>query len=384
MNKKVRPATLSSVFVVVALGVLSASAQLNPTVKVLPKPQTSVPTECEQGLAPAVPRAIVAEKENPPEQAARPVPPPSLDLKTQLRSVQVAAERADRDAFKSALADSRAVVNAYPAGGERNAANDVLSVYNDLEKLWDYQFSSPTGAFFDSTTDFVSMMRRYPDYTKSISDQALTVNGQTMYPTDETRRFLVSESARRLSNLGVRTPARVAEVPPPPTPTPQPKAVPSPVPAPRSKVVAKPAPKKPVEHKATAHKPPVKVAEAHKPAPTPKPAPQPAPKKVAPPPMPKVTPQPTPKPAPPAVPAPAPAPAPTRPPTPTPLPTDTMVTTTTAVPPAQTQTQTTATAAPNPAAEKPASESGRVNLLFAVILIIVGIGVLIILFRASD
>jgi hypothetical protein len=427
MKRKVRgSATLSSAFVVIAFGVVSASAQLNPTVKVLPKPQTSVPPECEQGLAPAVPRVIVAENETAQEKPAHPAPPPSLDLKTQLRSVQVAAERADRDAFKSALADSRAVVSAYPAGGERSAANDVLSVYNDLEKLWDYQFTSPTGAFFDASTDFVSMMRRYPDYTKAIADQTLTTNGQTLYPTDETRRFLVSEAARRLSNLGVRTPTRIAEVPPPPPPAPkpQPKVVPPPMHAPAAKAVEKPAPKKtaakPAQkhtqkttaHKTTTHKttphkttpkPPVKVAEAHKPvpahvpAPTPSPTPTPAPqpKAAQPPPMPKVTPMPSPKPAPAPVPVPASVPAPVPAPRPQPeltettasLPTDTMSTTTTAAPAAQT-TATTATSATTttakPAENPPSEGGGKVNLLFAIILIIVGIGVLIILFRASD
>lgn len=43
-------------------------------------------------------------------------------------------------------------------------------------------------------------------------------------------------------------------------------------------------------------------------------------------------------------------------------------------------TATTATTAP----VTPAPGGGRMNLLFAIILIIVGIGVLIILFRASD
>ena len=120
-------ASLSSAFVVAALMAFTASAQLNPTVKVLPKPQASVPTECEQGLAPAVPRAIVAEA--PVEtQPARAVPPPSLDLKTELRAVQIAAERNDRDAFKAALADARRAVDSYPRGGERTAANDVMVV----------------------------------------------------------------------------------------------------------------------------------------------------------------------------------------------------------------------------------------------------------------
>src|SRR5690348_17584342 len=215
---------------VVAISIGSAFAQLNPTVKVLPKPQTSVPPECEEGLAPAVPRVIIAEAA--PEEK-KPVAPPSLDLKTRLRAVQIAAEANDRDAFKAALADARSAVSSYPPGGERSAAADVLNVDNDLERLWDYQFTSAVGAFFDSSTDFVAMMRRYSNYQAAIADQTLTVNGQTIYPTEETRKFLIAEAARRLDRLGVRTPTRIAEVPP--APVPQPRVTRPPAPVPRAR-----------------------------------------------------------------------------------------------------------------------------------------------------
>src|SRR5205823_4830706 len=88
------------------------------------------------------------------------------------------AEQNDRDAFKAALADARSAAASYPPGGERDAASDVIGVYNDLEKLWDYSFESPTGAFFDAGTEFVGMMRRYSDYPRFIRDSTLTVAGQ--------------------------------------------------------------------------------------------------------------------------------------------------------------------------------------------------------------
>src|SRR5689334_19571480 len=129
-----RPATWFAL--VVAACAFCASAQLNPTVTVLPKPQTMVPPECAEGLAPATPRVV--PEPQPAEEPRRTPAPPSLDLKTRLRAVQVAAEQNDRDAFKAALADARSAVSSYPAGGERTAANDVISVYSDLERLWDY------------------------------------------------------------------------------------------------------------------------------------------------------------------------------------------------------------------------------------------------------
>src|SRR5262249_1384291 len=155
---------------------LGASAQLNPTVKVLDKAQAPVPPECIEGLVTAPPR--VAEAQPQPE-VRRAAAPPSLDLRTRLRAVQVASEQNDRDAFKAALADARSSAASYPTGGERDAASDVIGVYSDLERLWDYAFTSPSGAFFDASTDFVSMMRRYPDYQRFIRDQTLNAGGVT-------------------------------------------------------------------------------------------------------------------------------------------------------------------------------------------------------------
>jgi hypothetical protein len=378
------PATLSSAFVVAALGVLSVSAQLNPTVKLLPKPQAAVPPECEQGLAPPQPRVMIAEAPAQETKPARAAEPPSLDLKTRLRTVQMAAEQNDREAFKAALADVRSAIASYPRGGERDAANEVVSVNSDLERLWDYSFSSPTGAFFDSSTDFVSMMRRYPDYAKFISDSTLNVGGQVIYPTRETIKFLTAEAARRLARLGVRTPTRITEAP-----VPAPRVLPAPVPSPQPvkpkptvRQATQPSVKTPRAHvprkttkaattkpRSTHRKSPTKIAEA-KPAPpqphhvqpapapapvrrpalVPAPVPAPVPQPIAPTPRPLPTPKPThresptriaeaktappqprhmqPVPAPLSIPPPAPVPAPSpQPVAPTPMPTPTPKTT---------------------------------------------------------
>ena len=371
-----RPATW---FALVVASALSASAQLNPTVKVLEKPQAPVPPECAEGLVTAPPR-VVAQAQ-PPTETRRASAPPSLDLKTRLRAVQVAAEQNDRDAFKAALADARSAAASYPTGGERDAASDVISVYSDLERLWDYAFTAPAGAFFDSSTDFVGMMRRYPDYQKFISDQTLHAGGQTVYPTRETRQFLTGEASRRLTRLGVRTPTRITEPAPrvqPPTPKPQPRIAAT-KPAPKPKLAT--APRKVSGHRkpATAHrKPATKIARATTAPPQPRhtePAPVPVPKPAPPPPAPTPAPAPEPVPTPAPVraptPAPAPPPAPVVAPQPQPQPQ--------AQPTTTTITMTTTT---NPPA--PQQSGGRMNLLLAVILIIVGIGVLIVLFRASD
>ena len=218
------PIVFCSVVAISACALFGQSVPLNPTVKVLPNARTVVPADCFEGGA-RVP--VIAEAAPPPLTAATAPAPPSADLRSRLRRVQSAAERDDRDEFKAALADARAAVGSYPTGGERDAANEVIQVYSDLEKIWDYAFASPSGAFFDAGSDggsLINIVRRYPDYNRFIKDSTLTIGGQTVYPTRETRRFLVAEATKRLTRLGVRMPTRVAERPPVvPTPTPVPK-----------------------------------------------------------------------------------------------------------------------------------------------------------------
>lgn len=358
-------------------------ALLNPTVKVLPKPSMIVPTDCAEGLAQAPPRPTVeAEVEAAPKA---PVVPPSSDLRTALRRVQAAAENNDYNGFKNALADARAAVSAYPGGGEKQAANDVLQVDADIQRLWDYSITSPTGAFFNaSNEDLLTMLRKYPGWTRAVADATMTVGGETIYPSRETRQFLTEEGAKRLRNLGVRTPTRVVQeqpriITPPKVTTPKRQQAPQ-----------------PRVHVATHHtpKPPAKIAQA---------APRPTVHKRHEEEKAPIVATPIPPPVPVAKPAPVPAPTPT-PATITTETTDTAAAATTstaaqppsAVPTTATTATTAATATTEsaPAAttstettsstEKPAGAAGGMNLTFAIILIVVGIGVLIVLFRASD
>jgi len=356
----VRPGTISA-FAVAVLSAAGALAQLNPTVNVLPRPQGPVPGECEQGLAQAQPRTLIAEAPPQPAPKKEGAAPPTLDLKTRLRAVQGAAEQGDREGFKTAMAAARSAIASYPTGGERDAANDVLRVYDDLERLWDYAFTSPSGAFFDATTDngaLLTMLRRYPDYAKFIGDSTLTIGGSVVYPSSESRKFLVAEASGRLGHLGVRMPERIAEVPTPkPAPAPAPVAAKPPA---RASAPVHRAPKAaPAASTQTVHKPKTRIAQAHTAPPKPRhvePAPQPAPQPAPPP-------APAPEPQPPAIETSSPPP-----------------TTTTSAPAPTTATASTTSAK----ATTQQQGGGKVNLLFAIILIVVGIGVLIVLLRASD
>ncbi|MEO6259643.1 MAG: hypothetical protein ABIP63_04805 [Thermoanaerobaculia bacterium] len=188
---------------------------LNPTVAVREKASSIVPTECEQGLAPAVPRA------------AQPLPEPATfpetssqianqDVAQALRRVQASAEANEREGFVEALAQARTAADAAPPGGQREAAREALRVESDIDRLWRYSLESPTGAFFDASTEggaLLTMLRQYPDYGRRIADAVLVVGGQTLYPTRESRQFLVQQAASRLVRLGIHSAPRAPRPP---------------------------------------------------------------------------------------------------------------------------------------------------------------------------
>jgi len=365
-----------------------AAAQLNPTVQRLSRPSGPVPPECEQGLLPApTPRIEVAEIPEPQLSAASAasLPPASRSLRAQLEEVRAAAERGDRPRFRDALAGAKATLAGYPAGGERTAAAAAVRGWEDVDRLWTYQFESPTGAFFDQSSDVYRIVSAYPGYEESIRRQTLTIGGRRIYPTVESRTLLVKRLTSGSMPSAPPAPTRVASGEPKPSPR-HAAAHPRPV----SRPPAVPHPHRKPTRVARAASPPVRRAPAPvtpPPAPAPAPAPvTPAPARRAPAPAPApITPPPAPAPAP-VTPAPAPAPAPVPPP----------VTTTTAAPePAPAPvTATVATAAPapepvpatadnRPPATDNAKPKGR-GMVLPIILILIGLGVLVVLFRASS
>ena len=405
-------AVAAAAFSAPAFSAYAQTSALNPTVKVLARAQSPVPAECATDLSATAP-AVETEPQPAPDQVIKSVPP-SNDLRASMRRLQVTAEGDDYAAFKTALNDARRAAASHPPGGERNAANDALQVFADIGRVWDYAMNSPSGSFFDGTVQggsLLSTLKNYPDYGKTIAGDTLTVGDKTLYPTRETRRFLARESSRRLSRLGVSTPARVAQGA-------QPEAWP------HRPTAAPPVPKKSTQ---AAAKTPVKTSSTPRTAQvsaTPKPhqtKQKPAEKtaKATTTPKPKTpaveaTPVPKTKPVPPvkiaatttvAPQAPVvttttapPPPVPTTTTAPAPLPTTATTTTTapatdTATSAATTSsTDTTATSTSDTAAADtattttavPEKQNGNMNLLLAIVLILVGIGVLVILFRASD
>src|SRR5439155_20468282 len=114
---------------------------------------------------------------------------------TSADALQRAAEGNDYRAFREAL----------------DSAKEPKAVYRDIDAVWSYAQSSPTGAFFDDKSELMSIVRKYPGYAKAIADATLTAGGRTLYPTRETRLFLAKQS--RAAVPAAVTPASPRPVP---------------------------------------------------------------------------------------------------------------------------------------------------------------------------
>ncbi|MBV9478776.1 MAG: hypothetical protein JO315_22120 [Acidobacteria bacterium] len=190
-----------------AMTLIGASAPLNPLVVRNPKPSGAAPAECEEGLTTAPqPRVDLAELEAVPEiPAMPPVAPPRNELRSELELAQRAITSDDRPAFEAHLERAKEIVDAYPPGGDRTAAQDVLHVYDDIARVWTTQFEGP---FFDESSGAYAVASAYPGYRDAIADDVLTdQTGRRFYPARETRQFLAALAASRLPRLGIHVPA---------------------------------------------------------------------------------------------------------------------------------------------------------------------------------
>ncbi|HEV8660424.1 MAG TPA: hypothetical protein VGS96_17605 [Thermoanaerobaculia bacterium] len=389
MNLRRRRAVRLLLLLVVATFPVIGAAQLNPTVKVLPRATAPVPSECDHGLAPQAPLRVIPEETVAiPETKAEMKAPPSATLRAELRTALEAAQEGRRDTFRDSLSRAKNILATYPPGGERTAANDVIAVFDDLDKLWDFQFTSPTGAFFEAGGDVYRVANKYPRYDTYIRRQTVVdQNGIRFYPSRETRDFLAAEAAERFARLTGR--------PLPPRPPAREPVVTQAQrkPAPSKAPSREPSVRKPVTHEARATtQPPAHRTKPTRPKPAPivttthgTPKPRPAPsttthatettKTLAPPSPPIVT----------TTTAATTSSAP--PPTETAATTSSAAPTTTSQPPPTTTTASTTTTSdtttPQAAKTTPTPSRGR-SFFIPILLIVVGLGVLVMLFRASS
>lgn len=342
-----------------------ATWPLQPLVKRNAQPSGPVPPECEQGLAPStMPRIDIAEAP-PPAPPAMPAPPPSATLRGELEAAHKALALNDRPSFDLHLANVKALLADYPAGGERNEAEEIVRVLEDAARVWNAQYESP---FFTQDSEAYARASRYPGYAEAVRRGILTDDAKRrLYPAAESRDFLTAVAADRLHRLGVRSTTSVVRTEGRARRTP-PRTITSPTPPPRTAAATRST----TTATRNTHRRPAKAMAAK-----PKPAPPAA--------AATTTPTPTPAPAPPpaaatttTAPAPSPAATTAPPPSATETTTTTMASTTTAP-----ETGTVTTEAPAEQNEPSAQLPERRSVVVPALLILIGLGVLIVLFRAS-
>lgn len=206
MKRKSREGRLALVGLMVAVVVTSigATPPLNPLVIRADQQRGAVPAECDDSLAPAPTPRVDVRQIPLPEPEAAPAPPPSASLRDAVRGVQEALSRNDRAAFDTELARVRTLVRGYPAGAEKRSAEELLTIYNDIERLWNAQYESP---FFARNSGEYAIASRYPGWEDAVRRSILTdARGERFYPAGETREFIARAAALRLSRLGVSAP----------------------------------------------------------------------------------------------------------------------------------------------------------------------------------
>lgn len=178
-----------------------------------------VAAECEEGLGPSTMQRVELDETalEPVVPIANVAAPETSRLRADLRAVQKAADRNDPEAFFAALAAAKETLADYPRGGERTAAEQTVRIYDDLARVWRHQLESPTGSFFTADSELYRAATSQPGFEESVRRQTyVDASQRRFYPTTETRRFLARAAEER---LGIRTPApstapRVASVTP--------------------------------------------------------------------------------------------------------------------------------------------------------------------------
>jgi hypothetical protein len=185
---------------------IGASAPRNPLVVRTASPRGAVPADCDAGLSPtpASVRPDVSRVSLPPATPDL-TPPPQRTLRGELGGLHTALLENDRISFDAHLAALESILPAYPAGGEKTAAENLLQVYRDAARIWDAQFVAP---FFDAQSPEYAIVSAYPGYEDAVRKGVLLDDRERrFYPATESRAFLARIAAERLPGIGVTAPA---------------------------------------------------------------------------------------------------------------------------------------------------------------------------------
>lgn len=189
---------------------LEAAGQTNPLPKVRPQGVPPPPPADCSTLIIAAPRTVRAASPSAgqPLPRADELPPvsapstdPAADLETIFARLALAARNGSYDEFRSALETAKANVEG-AAAPLRARYRSALEVYDDVDRIFRFSVTSSEGAFFNDqifSGEYTRLSRAYPGYARFIEPFSLKVGETKLYPTSETRRFLVDEAERRLA-----------------------------------------------------------------------------------------------------------------------------------------------------------------------------------------
>ena len=172
---------------------LALMAALNPLVARAPEPRGFIPADCAVSNAAPMPRITAAVvDDSSAEDAAAPLPP----VRPVTRATNVASPAATSDIadLKRALvANDRPAFDA--ALARAKAAGVSTRVYEDVARLWDAQFQSP---FFVEDSDAYRVASGYPGYAEAVRRQVFTdAHGRKFYPAAESRAFVATHAGMR-------------------------------------------------------------------------------------------------------------------------------------------------------------------------------------------
>ncbi|HYO79646.1 MAG TPA: hypothetical protein VE010_24485 [Thermoanaerobaculia bacterium] len=206
MKLRQRPLGLLVLVTAVLLSLTGATSSINPLVTRRAQPAGPAPAECAEALAPApLPRVDVPNIPLPQVVPAEAPAPPSGSLRAALQSAQTALTRNDRPEFDASLEAARDLLRTYPTGAERRSGEELVRIYEASARLWDAQYQSP---FFDQASPEYDSVKNVPGYEEAVRRSVLVdPTGRRYYPAAESRDFLARVAADRLRGIGIQSPA---------------------------------------------------------------------------------------------------------------------------------------------------------------------------------
>ncbi|HXA18570.1 MAG TPA: hypothetical protein VN380_16370 [Thermoanaerobaculia bacterium] len=116
-----------------------------------------------------------------------------------LTALRDSNETNDFRRFEGALAVAKSLADLMPLGAERNALRRAILVYEDVDAVWSFAVRDRYGAYFndDSLPGLHDRLTAdYPGYDDFIADYRVADRkGNVLYPTAETRTFLLKQIA---------------------------------------------------------------------------------------------------------------------------------------------------------------------------------------------